>query len=300
MLEGLAQGARNVRYAGQDDVPSCFPQGMEQMRRCFRLHGGSVRKLPAFQLLRAVLRQPVHVRPAFVTARAGILGHAAGNALVRHGVFKALQAARHFQHAGKILRHVPGEQARIKTVGRGSQRLEPAGQLFQDGSRFLLFPPAGELVRRNNLGAKMACALEMEARYSLNCLPDSRVGTSTRFRWKSFPRESACATARQAGLSQDRKSRFMAGKQDSPERGKGGDYGPPFAGAYFPIYFFRGCQGGGWEIMECQVALALREGCLFCIRGFLPGKEGFRFLDGSFSAPFVEGFFSLLCSARRP
>ena len=154
MLEGLAQGARNVRYAGQDDVPSCFPQGMEQMRRCFRLHGGSVRKLPAFQLLRAVLRQPVHVRPAFVTARAGILGHAAGNALVRHGVFKALQAARHFQHAGKILRHVPGEQARIKTVGRGSQRLEPAGQFFQDGSRFLLFLQPGELVRRNNLGGE--------------------------------------------------------------------------------------------------------------------------------------------------
>ena len=48
MLEGLAQGARNVRYAGQDDVPSCFPQGMEHLRRCFRLHGGSVRKLPAF------------------------------------------------------------------------------------------------------------------------------------------------------------------------------------------------------------------------------------------------------------
>ena len=31
-------------------------------------------------------------------------------------------------------------------------------------------------------GAKIACVREMDARYSLSCLPDSRVGTSTRCR----------------------------------------------------------------------------------------------------------------------
>ena len=108
----------------------------------------------------------------------------------------------------------------------------------------------------------------MEARYSLNCLPDSRVGTSTRFRWKSFPRESSrSATARQAGLSQDRKSRFMAGKQDSPERGKGGDYGRiiPCRGVFSHL-FFQGCREGDGRsrsVRGFSGVLALREGCLF-------------------------------------
>ena len=144
----------------------------------------------------------------------------------------------------------------------------------------------------------MACALEMEARYSLNCLPDSRVGTSTRFRWKSFPRESSrSATARQAGLSQDRKSRFMAGKQDSPERGKGGDYGRiiPCRGVFSHL-FFQGCREGDGRsrsVRGFSGVLALREGCLFLYprifawEGRLPvfGRELFR--------PFVEGNFSL-------
>ena len=152
MPEGMAQGGRNLRCASQNNVPSCFPERVQQPGRGFRLHGGSVFKLPAFQLLRALFFQPFHVRPSFVSARTGMVGHDAGNALVRHGVPQVLQAAGHFHHAGKILRHGVWKQAGVKAVGRVPQGQEPPGQFFQSGCRFFLFFHPGELVCRNDLG----------------------------------------------------------------------------------------------------------------------------------------------------
>ena len=154
MLEGMAQGGRHLRCAGQNNVSTCFPQGIQQPGRGFRLHGGPVFKLPAFQLLRALSLQPFHVLPAFVSARTGMVGHDAGDALVRHGVPQVLQAAGHFQHAGKILRHGAWKQAGIKAVRRFPQGQEPPGQFFRSGRRFFLFFHPGELVCRNDLGSK--------------------------------------------------------------------------------------------------------------------------------------------------
>ena len=153
-LEGMAQGGRHLRCAGQNNVSTCFPQGIQQPGRGFRLHGGPVFKLPAFQLLRALSLQPFHVLPAFVSARTGMVGHDAGDALVRHGVPQVLQAAGHFQHAGKILRHGAWKQAGIKAVRRFPQGQEPPGQFFRSGRRFFLFFHPGELVCRNDLGSK--------------------------------------------------------------------------------------------------------------------------------------------------
>ena len=154
MLEGMAQGRRHLRCAGQNNVSTCFPQGIQQPGRGFRLHGGPVFKLPAFQLLRALSLQPFHVLPAFVSARTGMVGHDAGDALVRHGVPQVLQAAGHFQHAGKILRHGAWKQAGIKAVRRFPQGQEPPGQFFRSGRRFFLFFHPGKLVCRNDLGSE--------------------------------------------------------------------------------------------------------------------------------------------------
>ncbi|WP_302015802.1 hypothetical protein, partial [uncultured Akkermansia sp.] len=59
-------------------------------------------------------------------------------------------------------------------------------------------------------------------------------------------------------LSQDRKSRFMAGKQDSPERGKTETTTVFYlAGAYFPIHFFMDARKrmGDYGVSETLMAL---------------------------------------------
>lgn len=142
-------------------------------------------------------------------------------------------------------------------------------------------------------GAKIACVREMEARYSLSCLPDSRVGTSTRCRWKPFPRESRrSATARQAGLSQDRKNRFMAGKQDSPERGKAENYlGMLHQDGGISHLFFSLLPGRRMacrEVSRHWAACWRRREELFCLSGRVwrrkfGGMACLLFLDGPFS-----------------
>jgi hypothetical protein len=95
----------------------------------------------------------------------------------------------------------------------------------------------------------------------------------------------------------------MAGKQDSPERGKSGDYGRilPYRGVFSHL-FFQACREGDGRsrsVRDFNGVLALREGgegrdAFVVSADFRLGREASSFLAGTF-CPSWMGIFLLLC-----